>query len=115
VDKFAHNRNKRPSFRSDLAYGKVFKFFTHTFRGEDYKVALVKLFPGFERGRYGYDMSCTGSGTLPHGGGLYMMEVSQIDGLVGTLYNSATNRTYIVDPTSVIDVPGYKAKRHNSR
>lgn len=112
MDKFAHNCNKRLSFRSDLAYGKVFKFFTHTFCGEDYKVALVKLFPGFERGRYGYD-SC--SGTLPHGGGLYMMEVSQIDGLVGTLYNSATNRTYIVDPTSVIDVPGYKAKRHSSR
>jgi hypothetical protein len=109
VDKFAHLRNKRPSFRSDLAYGKVYKLFTHTFRGEDYKVALVKLFPGFERGRYGLD-SC--SGQLPPGGGLYMIEVSQIEGLVGTLYNSATNRTYIVDPTLVIDVPGYKAKRH---
>jgi hypothetical protein len=43
-----------------------------------------------------------------------MMEVSQIEGLVGTMYNSATNRTYIVDPTLVIDVPGYKAKRHTS-
>lgn len=80
-----------------------------TFRGKEYKIALVKLFPGFERGRYGLD-SC--NGRLPSGGGLYAIEVSQIEGLVGTLYNSATNRTYIVDPTLVIDVPGYEAKRY---
>lgn len=43
-----------------------------------------------------------------------MMEASQLEGLVGTLYNSETKRTYIVDPTLVIDVPGYKAKIYTS-
>jgi hypothetical protein len=109
VDQNAHRRKGRTSFRSDLAYGKVLKIFTHHFRNHEYELALVKLFPGFERGDYGYD-SCTGK--LPPGGGLYVMEASQLEGLVGTIYNSATNRTYIVDPTHVIGVPGYDPKRH---
>lgn len=92
-------------------YGKVLKLFVHSLRSKQYKIALVKIFPGFERGRYGLD-SCDGK--LPSGGGLYMMEASQLENLVGTLYNSATRRTYIVDPTLVIDVPGYKAKRYST-
>jgi hypothetical protein len=109
VDENAHRPKGRTLFRSDLAYGKVLKMFVHNFRNEEYELALVKLSPGFERGDYGFD-SC--SGKLPTGGGLYVMEASQLEGLVGTIYNSATNRTYIVDPTHVIDMPGYEAKRH---
>jgi hypothetical protein len=108
----ARRRPEVTSFRSDLAHGKVIKLVAHTFRGQEYDIALVKLSPSFERGRYALD-SCNGR-LPPSVGGLYAMEVSQIEGLVGNLYNSATNRPYIVDPTLVIDVPSYKAKRHSA-
>ena len=101
ADRNAHRPQGALRLEENEYHGEVHAFFKHKFHQVILEMALVRVYRDFTVDDYGLS-SCPGG---LRANCLIAIEAGSIQNLVGTIYNSAMNRTYILDRTTIVEVP----------
>ena len=101
MDVNSHHRHMPPVFESRTFYGQVIVFLQHHYRGQEFHFAQVQLFERVQLDEFNLAY-IPGRLTIRPDTGMTMIETKAIDALLGVVYNSTMNRTYMIDRKATI-------------